>query len=446
MNLKALATTPPGVEAAARLIAGLDECLALGFARLGPAQHEALDAVVATFAGTPLERPLHEATAAIRRSEFLVKHFCALAAGRAALQGAQYDALFQQASAAIGRNVTEPDLPKALSAEGHHTAWLASSQQWLMELALAGFAKLEPDSITPFTATLEQMQAEPKLVRPAALLTGFFIELLQRNNGVPVMRWADLWTRGMLLAQQPPASENGPNISGTFYPLGVDLRSHAHFANAVVYGLFDAGKKTQLVRLPLSSYKVDVLTAHEVWHLFRPGADPLLEALAAKKSLELSNVPLLPTGDLRWTGKAKLGSAFDPLAVGAKALTTAPLPPVAPLARHPVQLAELVYFENCSVRDSKVSVGDAVLPIATNRLPHGCEIDAAALDQASAMNGLLRFDAGAWAVQPLTVRTGAGKKQRTVMTGESALELCKKDKLKTLATLSERASKLLRKS
>ena len=62
------------------------------------------------------------------------------------------------------------------------------------------------------------------------------------------------------------------------------------------------------------------------------------------------------------------------------------------------------------------------------------------------MTGLLRFDRGLWAIQPLAVRTGSGKKQRVVISGETALESCQKDKLKTLETLSERASKLLRKT
>jgi hypothetical protein len=58
--------------------------------------------------------------------------------------------------------------------------------------------------------------------------------------------------------------------------------------------------------------------------------------------------------------------------------------------------------------------------------------------------GLLRFDAGRWALQPMCVCAQVGKKESVTMTGSAALQFCKKDKSKTLATLSERASKLLR--
>jgi len=469
MNLAALSTPPPGVEPATGLIAGLDQCLALGFARLGPTQHEALESLVGTFAGTPLEAPLSAATPAMRRSEFLVKHFCSLAAARAALQGAQYDALFRQAATALGRTgpMAAAEAPKPLTPQGHHTAWLTSTQQWLMELALAGFAHLKAEAVTPFSATLEQIQSDPKLTRTAALLTGFFVELLaaQPSNGdsVPNLRWADLWTRAMLLAQSPPASEAGHSVSGTFSPLGADMRFHPHFANIVIYGLLDTGKQRRVVRVPLSSYKVDVVTTNEIWQLFRPAADPLLESLASKKSLAVSNMQLLSTGDLLWTGKAKTGAAFDAMAVGAAAAGagTEPLPPLPPLVRHPVQLGELVHLESYSVRKStrpemaalgaaadperlELVASDAVLPIAPERLPAGCEISPKAIQQSSAMIGLLRFDRSLWAVQPLAIRSAEGKKQRVILAGDGALQFCKKDKLKTLATLSERASKLLR--
>jgi hypothetical protein len=135
---------------------------------------------------------------------------------------------------------------------------------------------------------------------------------------------------------------------------------------------------------------------------------------------------------------------------------------MAPLTRHPVQLGEIIHLENYSVRKSsrpelssvgrqngeplELIVGDAVLAIAPERLPADSEIESSTIEQSTAMTGLLRFDRGFWAIQPLSVRAGSGKKQRVVMTGESALEFCKKDKLKTLETLAERAGKLLRKT
>ena len=166
-KISLLQSLPPGVAQANEQIAGLDACLLLGFARLGPAQHEALETIAGTFAGTPLAGPLNEALTAVRRNEFVARHFCAIASARTAIQGAQYDALFEQAGEALGRKAPteEAPAPKPLSAEGQHTAWLASTQQWLMELALAGFKHLAAESLTPFMATLEQMQGDPKLAR-----------------------------------------------------------------------------------------------------------------------------------------------------------------------------------------------------------------------------------------------------------------------------------------
>jgi hypothetical protein len=466
-DLSRLKELPSGVEQGTTLIAGFDQCLLLGFARLGPVQHEALEAVAAVFAGSPLYPPLTGAVGAVKRSEFLAKYFGALAAGRTAIQGSQYDALFLHAAEATGRKVPDAgtEMPKRFSPEGQQTAWLSSTQQWLMELALAGFKHLSMDTLSPFMATLEQMQAEPKLARVASLLTGFLTELLAATpatgDELPVFRWADLWARAMIAAQQPPQLETGVTASGTLHPLGVDVRTHAHFANVVIYGLLETGNERRAVRVPLSSYKVDVIARTEVWHLFRPAADPLLESLAAQKSLQVSGMHLLSSGDLLWTGKAKLGSAFDPLTSGHLATSddAIGLPPSEPLARHPVQLAELVSLDDCVVRKSaapaalgrshgdgttlEVLVDGHALPLATERLA-GSELEPRILESATALIGLLRFDRGVWAVQPLCVRARVGKKQGVVVTGSAALAFCEKDKAKTLATLSERASKLLR--
>jgi hypothetical protein len=53
IDVSRLKQLPPGVEPGNALIAGFDHCLLLGFARLGPAQHEALAAIGGAFAGTP---------------------------------------------------------------------------------------------------------------------------------------------------------------------------------------------------------------------------------------------------------------------------------------------------------------------------------------------------------------------------------------------------------
>jgi hypothetical protein len=468
VNFAALKEPIPGIAEGNELIAGLDDCLLLGFARLGPTQHEALERLLGAFAGTPVASPLSDALAATKRSEFLVKHFCAIAAARAAIQGAQYDALSQRAAEAMGRKNSGTELAERppVSPEGQHTALLSSTQQWLMEVALAGFKNLSAGTSSAFMATLERMQAEVKLTRLASLLTGFLTELLATPAGaseIPVFRWGDLWSRAMIAAQQLPSVEAPASVAGTFYPLGVDVRAHAHFASLVVYGVLQSGKTRRIVRVPLSSYKVDVIAQTELWQLFRPCADPLLEALAAQKSLEISAMQIFPSGDLVWTGSAKPGSPFDAVEIGrlANAGEANGLPPQPALSRHPVQLGELICLEKCEVRPAaepgqfgrtgedgaslEVVMNGTTLPLATERLGSSSELDFKTLTAAAAMVGLLRFDRGGWAVQPLCVRGKVGKKEVVVATGSKALEFCKKDKSKTLATLSERTSKLLRK-
>lgn len=461
MNLASLKQLPPGVEEGNGLIAGLDECLLLGFARLGPAQHEAMERFFAAFQYSPLEAALREALDALKRSEFLAKRFCTIAAARTAIQGSQYDALLQSASEATGQKI-EPGSETAASLPGEagHAALLASTQQWLMELALAGFKNLSMETLAPFMATLEQLQAEPALARSAALLTGWLKELLAATPAggveIPVFRWADLWSRAMILAQEFPVPENGATVTGLFHPLGADVRTHPHFVSVVFYGLLEADGKGRIVRVPFSSYKVDVIGGMETWQLFRPRADVLLEALATWKTVQVDSMPLMPGGDLLWRGKAKLGAPFDPFALNPMG---APLPALPPLDRHPVQLAHLVFLEKCAVRASpetaalgrtqngvslETSVDDAILPLATERLTPGGELDGKTLESATAMIGLLRFDRGGWALQPLCVRTRAGKKDLILASGSRALEFCKKDKSRTLAILSERADKLLR--
>src|SRR5262245_41420879 len=103
MSLADLAAPPAAVADAAALIDRLDQAFSGGFARLAEEHLLALEAIQHAFAGTPLSSAVQSAVEGISRSEFLDKHFLVLAAARAALQGAQHDALVAQAAAALGR-------------------------------------------------------------------------------------------------------------------------------------------------------------------------------------------------------------------------------------------------------------------------------------------------------------------------------------------------------
>src|SRR5215471_7266853 len=116
MGLAELREVPERVRQTAAVIAGLDRCFLVGFGRLGPEQAQALQGVQRIFTGTPLERPVSEAVAALGRNEFVEHHFGAVAAARAALQGAQYDALRAQAAAALGRPAPDGEVGEAAAA------------------------------------------------------------------------------------------------------------------------------------------------------------------------------------------------------------------------------------------------------------------------------------------------------------------------------------------
>lgn len=430
MNLTSLQTLPAGLDASFALIEGLDECLYAGFGRLGDTHKEALGKLQATFAGSPLEQSLNDGIAAIMRSEFLSKHFVTVAAARAALLGAQYDALAAQARAATGLAAEELDEPPP-EAPGAAASILGSTQQWLMELALAGFAHLEESSVAPFTATLEQLHAAPRLSGLSALLTGFFNELAAhvptgRQTALPVFRWADLWSGAMIRAQAISGERPFETAAGSLIPLGLDVRCHANFVCANLYGIFKSDGAYRTVRAPFSSYKVDVIAGAEIWDLFPDFGEPILKALEEHKALEIAGAELHGKANLILKSKPKVGKAVDPFET-MEHLTALPKPPA--ISRHPIHLGEPIH-----------AAVPLELPWASERLPIDTELDEKALQSAEQVIGLLRFDRGGWRVQPLCVRGAKGH----ILSGEGLQKRRAKLKEDTLAVLQERASKLLR--
>jgi hypothetical protein len=450
--LAPLADLPPGYAEAAALIDGFDRCLLVGFGRLGPDQQSALSNLSAAFAGTSMAAPLSAAVEAVGRGEFREGHFAAFAAARAALQGAQYDALRKQASAALGRPfdpaADAADPPKV---DGPFAAWGESARHWLTELALAGFKQLEAAAVLPFAATLENLEGEPRAVRQAAVLGGFQHELLNSVPAaalpeVPLHRWADLWTRGMVGTLMMPTPPAGAKAGGTLFPLGTEYRAHASFAAYVVYGVLEDKGPPRAVRVSLTTYKVDALRGREVWRSFPAEYKPLLAGLADGKGVSVTGCTLLPTGDLLWDGKTAAGPKFDPFAKAAESLNAeVVVSPAAPADRHPVQLAEPVFLDGFTVSDNAVSLADGpTLPLLPAALPPWGEVTPADVKAAERMVALLRFDAGRWHVQPLAVQGGGKKATRAVSGGGAVEALAPKKKGDTLAVLKERASRLLR--
>ena len=325
-----------------------------------------------------------------------------------------------------------------------------------MELAIAGFRQLEPPALAPFTATLEHLQGEAQASRLAALLTGFLSELLNALPvaalpQVPVYRWVDLWTRAMIGGLRAPATLTGGKVGGRLTVLGVDLHHHGSFVSFDAYALLEQAESARLVRVTQSSYKVDVVLREEMWQCFSTTIDPLLRAISRRVALKVEGMTLLPTGDLLWDGRATVGKAADVMGLAERLLAPGakdapPSPTVAPVDRHPLQIAEPLFLT-----DYKVQKGDppvlqfadgAELPLAVQRISPASELQAETAMASKAMLGLLRFDGGCWSVQPLVV-VGA-KTASEEYTGSGVYEFLGKKKGATLAVLQERASRLLR--
>ncbi len=466
MSYADLKTIPETIRAADQAIAALDNAFVTGFGRLSSADIEALASLQRSFAATPLGSAFAEAIAGIGRSEFLDRHFLVIAAARSAVQGAAHDALIAQACAALGRPL--PTL-ETLNADAVQAAppqievWLESTRQWLMELALAGFANLGVDILLPFQATLDAIGGEPRLVRHAALLSGLLGEFLavfptRGTPEVPPRRWADLWSRAMILCAAPPEPPSSRSCTGELRLFGADLRQHDNFATLVAYGaLYEQGHEStpRLVRATASAFKVDVIQGTELAPLFSEIAATLLAGLAGCKKIQIDGMRLLDTGDLLWDdSKATSGGKIKPLTEAAALLGQDPSsvpsarPTLAAADRHPALIEELVYlgagafsFDAKSEVLPQLMIDDSPLTLATDRWPSGDDLSQSDLGTAKELFGLLRYDAGAWSLQPLAIAKSRGAPRMiaaSIVGGKSKRQ-------STLATLKERASKLLRK-
>ncbi|GAK50954.1 hypothetical protein U14_02196 [Candidatus Moduliflexus flocculans] len=459
--LLALQSPPDGTAELADVVAALDHCLLSGVARFDTSHETALNALHRIFRGTPLQDALDHSVPTLLRNEFVERHFAVIAAVRSALSGTWHDALQRQCTDALGRTLEDntasaasPDMPPPIA------VWLESTRQWLMEIALAGFAKLERANLLPFLRTLEQIQAEPQLLRLSTLLTGFINELLNNvpvadANSVPLTRWADLWTRAMTNALAIPSDPASETVSGEFACFGIDLHRHANMISLMAYGVLTNDAGARFVRTTLSSYKVDAIIGNETWLLFSDAA-PLFEALAKNQTLALTDMPLLPTGDLIWNGQTAAGNKFNPLkqaeawfAPGASASPTTCV--MFPADRHPAQIAIPIFLKDYAVAQTDDGAiwldfgASGRLPVATRRICAFSELTPEVAAHSSQMFGLLRFDQQRWEIQPLGVSATVKKKNVTMFSGESAAAVLKKPpKTSTIAILQERASRLLR--
>ncbi|GAA4987483.1 hypothetical protein HD597_007518 [Nonomuraea thailandensis] len=453
-----LGDDPAGVGEALGLVAGFDDALALGLARLGEEPAAALAAMAGALAGTPIGDRVGEAVEKVAAGSVADEHLAALAGGRAALFGAVHDALLARLDAALGRTraVWEPAEGKAEVAGN----LLAGCRVWLRELAIVGWRGVDHDLVSAADQTIEALLAVPELRGLAVLLDGLATELRASSpvatmDRLPARRWADLWTRAMLLSQHGPWHGGGAEpVSGRLLILGADVHEHATVVRVQIHAVLEpaGGAPARLVRTSMAAAKVDTIVGPTVWKLL--GDQPvLLSALAQHRSVEITDMPLLPGGDLVWENdRARAGEEADPFATARLRLAAATPPAVTPLDRHPVRIAEPVLVEGYKSDGRTIDLGGATLDLDLDRLPSAGPLTPALVKASTACIGLVRWDGGRWSLQPLAVQASVKKQPVAAHNGDWALGPTDPKAAKAearngdvVAVLRERAGRLLRK-
>src|SRR5690606_38401893 len=185
----------------------------------------------------------------------------------------------------------------------------------------AGGLGLDHELAAGAAPVVSAMLRDPALRRQATLLDGFAAELAASCPGaalerVPVRRWADLWSRALLLTV--PGAAGGPataGATGRLLPLGVDLQEHATAVQAQVHAVLEPadGGPSRRVRASVSVPKPDTVVGAGLWQLLRPHMS-LLAAVSEGRAMELDAMPVTAEGDLIWDdARARTGEPADAL-------------------------------------------------------------------------------------------------------------------------------------
>lgn len=467
MRTDLLSDPVDGLDEALAAVDAFDRVLVAGLLRPQPAQAEGLGAITEAVAGTPLASRVTEAAEKTTAGAAGEEHFVALAAARTALMGSVHDALVARVGDVTGRPRTEAAVPAA-AGEGPAANVLAAARAWLCDLARAGWQGIDHELVAGAAPVVSAMLPDPLLRRQAALLDGFAAELAASCPGatlerVPVRRWADLWSRALLLtlpgATGAASGAATSAATGRLLPLGVDVQEHATAVQAQVHAVFEPadGTAPRLVRAAVSAPKPDTVVGAGLWQLLRPRMS-LLAAVGEGRSMELDAMPVTDEGDLVWDDeRARAGEPADPFATARVILSTAVDPVTAPLDRHPVRIAVPVLVEGYAVEreddgPTAFAVAGHRLAVDTDRAPAAGPLTPETVAASGACVGLLRWDAGEFVLQPLAVETTVRKKTVAVHAGawaggttDKAGVRAEKAATDSVAVLRERAGKLLRK-
>ncbi|MDX3505987.1 hypothetical protein PV689_29100 [Streptomyces sp. ATCC51928] len=458
-----------GLDEALAAVDAFDGALVAGLLRPGPAQAAAVAGLAEAVAGTPLAGRVAEAAGKATAGAAGDEHFVALAAARCALLGSVHDALTHRIDEAVGRPAADEaeraaDSGPVSAGPEQGSNLLSAARSWLCDLARSGWRGIDHELVAGSAPVVSAMLPEPALRRSATLLDGFAAELAASCPGatlerVPVRRWADLWSRALLLTVAGAAGEPSVvPVTGRLLPLGVDVQEHATAVQAQVHAVFEPadGGAPRLVRAGVSAPKPDTVVGAGLWQLLRPRMS-LLGAVSEGRSMELDAMPVTAEGDLVWDDeRARAGEPADAFATARVMLSAATAAPVAPLDRHPVRIAVPVLLEGYTAQseDDRLAFDLAGRPLAVDadRLPAAGPLTPEAVAASRACVGLLRWDAGQFFVQPLAVEATVRKKAVAVHAGawaggttDKAGVRAEKAATDAVAVLRERAGRLLRK-
>ncbi|MCX4680661.1 hypothetical protein OG413_36225 [Streptomyces sp. NBC_01433] len=463
MRTDPLTETVDGLEEAMEAVEAFDRALVAGLLRPQSGAEAGPTALAHAVAGTPLAARVAEAAEKVMAGAAGEDHFVALAAARTALLGSVHDALMCRVDEATGRARRDET---ARVPEGQQAAnLLTAARAWLSELARCGWQGIDHDVVAGSVEIVSAMLPDAALRRPATLLDGFAAELAASCPGasldrIPVRRWADLWSRGMLLTL--PGAAGAPTTgaaTGRLLPLGVDTQEHPTAVQAQVHAVFEPadGSAPRLVRASVSVPKPDTVVGAGLWQLLRPRMS-LLAAVGEGRSMDLTDMPVTAEGDLIWSDEhARQGEPADAFATARVALSTATVSATAPLDRHPARIAEPVFLEGYTARKDDdgtltFTLAGLALSVDGDRVPTAGPLTPEAVAKSSACIGLLRWDAGTFSVQPLAVESTVRRKAVAVHAGAWAGGTADKAGVKAekaatdaAAVLRERAGRLLRK-